>query len=289
MISFSTQYHHPFRIFYVYAHKDEGQRDRLAIALATLKQQRLIQEWCYRDIRGGNEWKEEITKHLKAADIILLLISPAFIASDYCSIELNQALILHEKGTARVIPIIISPVNWQQNSQLEKLQALPKNGKPVSSWTNKDHAWVNIENGIKGVIEELQLRQLLLQPISPQYALLYEDEKTKEEKLFPLFFDKEMSIGRDEGACMPFPDIASMSRLHCRIHWRLDGVYVTDLESRNKTLVNEIEIDSIVPTKLNIGDQLHCGKKTMFCLVDCNSTPPDTPSDTLLEENETKS
>src|SRR5436190_23033394 len=102
------------KIFYSYAHKDERLRQELEKQLSLLKKQDIIVGWHHRDIQAGDEWKHETDTHLNASDIILLLISPDFMASDYCySIEVKQAMKRHERGEARVIPIICRPVFWQ--------------------------------------------------------------------------------------------------------------------------------------------------------------------------------
>src|SRR5205085_5289211 len=93
-------------LFYSYAHEDERLRKELEKHLALMKRQKLISAWHDRNIGAGTEWANEIDTHLNTARIILLLISPDFIASDYCySIEMTRALERHKAGEARVIPI----------------------------------------------------------------------------------------------------------------------------------------------------------------------------------------
>jgi len=145
--------------FISYAHKDEALLDDLRPHLATLKRQGLIQTWDDRQITGGTDWAQAIDDNLKTADIILLLISADFINSDYCwSIELEQAIQRHETGSARVIPIILRPVDWE-GTPFKKLQAFPKGGKPVTEWDNKDRAYVDIAKGIRKVVEELRTQR----------------------------------------------------------------------------------------------------------------------------------
>ena len=98
--------------------------------------------WHDRNISAGTEWEREINKHLNEADIILLLISPDFIASDYCySKEMKWAMDRHERGEARVIPIILRPVDNWKGAPFGKLQALPKdsfeNGMLALSQTDR--------------------------------------------------------------------------------------------------------------------------------------------------------
>ncbi|MEO1069265.1 MAG: TIR domain-containing protein, partial [Cyanobacteria bacterium J06638_6] len=87
---------------------------------------------------------------------ILLLISADFIASDYCyENELRRAMEHHESGEARVIPIILRSVDWQ-GTLFQKLAWLPTDGEPVTQWGDRDAAWLNVETGIKRVVESLK-------------------------------------------------------------------------------------------------------------------------------------
>ncbi|HEU5368257.1 MAG TPA: toll/interleukin-1 receptor domain-containing protein, partial [Ktedonobacterales bacterium] len=143
------------RVFYSYSHKDAAYRDELEKHLAALRRGGVIGEWSDRDITGGQEWAGQIDKNLEAADIILLLVSADFINSDYCyGKEMARALERHEAGTARVIPIILRPVDWE-STPFHKLQALPAGAKPVTTWQNRDEAWVDVVQGIRRAIGSL--------------------------------------------------------------------------------------------------------------------------------------
>ena len=67
----------------------------------------------------------------------------------------------HEAGEARVIPIILRPADWH-SSPFGKLQALPKEARPVTSWSNQDEAFLDIAHGIRTVTEELTQYPLVL-------------------------------------------------------------------------------------------------------------------------------
>ncbi len=134
-------------IFFVYAHKDERLRNQLQIHLSPLKG--LISAWCDREIVAGMIGELEIDKHLNTASIILLLVSPDFMACDYCySFEMKRALERHDAGEAHVIPVILRPVIWW-DAPFGKLQVLPKNAKPVTTWSNRDAAFLDIAVGIR--------------------------------------------------------------------------------------------------------------------------------------------
>ena len=147
---------HPIRLFYSYAPKDESFRRELEKHLSMLRWQGLIAEWDNRNISAGTEWAREIDSHLNAADIILLLISSDFLASDYCySIEVKRALERHDAGEARVIPVLLRPVDLEGTS-FSKLQALPTNRKPITKWPKRDDAFLDVVQGIRRVVGELQ-------------------------------------------------------------------------------------------------------------------------------------
>jgi hypothetical protein len=142
----------PVKLFFCYAHEDEPLLNKLKTQLSPLGRQRLIEMWHDRDISAGTEWEEEINQQLNTAQIILLLVSPDFMDSDYCySIEMQRVMERHDLGEAQVIPIILCPVYWQD--VLGKLQALPKDGLPITDpdWHNIDRALYNVTEGIRNV------------------------------------------------------------------------------------------------------------------------------------------
>ncbi|MBV8887539.1 MAG: TIR domain-containing protein [Chroococcidiopsidaceae cyanobacterium CP_BM_RX_35] len=153
------------KLFFSYSHKDEALRDALANHLANLEWQKVISSWHDRKIVAGTEWDDEIKSCLDTADIILLLVSPDFIASKYCrEIEILQAMQQHEAGKAYVIPVILRPFDWQ-DAPFAKLQAYPKDGKAVTLWHNEDEAFVSVVQGIRTVAKLLleQRKQKLQQ------------------------------------------------------------------------------------------------------------------------------
>src|SRR5947209_13963155 len=145
------------KIFFCYAHEDEVLLNQLKRHLKPLQREGLIDIWYDRDINAGTEWEQEIKKHLNEAQIILLLISPDFLDSEYCySIEMKWAIERHERGEAYVIPIILRHVYWQ--GTLGKLQALPTDTKPILDryWHTIDEAFYDVAEGIRKVIRALE-------------------------------------------------------------------------------------------------------------------------------------
>jgi O-acetyl-ADP-ribose deacetylase (regulator of RNase III) len=142
-------------VFTSYAHEDQDLLEQLKKQLSPLKRLGVIQEWYDREIKAGTEWRGQIDANLDSAQLVLLLISPDFMDSDYCyDVEAKRALQRHESGDARVIPIILRPVMWS-NTPFSKLQALPLEGKPVTTWENRDSAFLNVVEGIQDAIQSL--------------------------------------------------------------------------------------------------------------------------------------
>ncbi|MEO1401436.1 MAG: TIR domain-containing protein [Cyanobacteria bacterium J06635_1] len=142
-------------LFLSYSHADENLRDELVKHLTLLTRQQVISAWHDRNISAGTEWASQISQHLETARVILLLISADFLASDYCyDIELHRAMERHEMGEARVIPIILRPTDWA-DAPFGRLQALPNNAEPITTWQNRDLAFANVVKGIRLVCEEL--------------------------------------------------------------------------------------------------------------------------------------
>jgi hypothetical protein len=165
-------------IFFSYAHEDEPLRDELAKHLKLLERQGIIQSWHDRKITAGEEWKSEIDTHLESAEIILLLISADFLASDYCyNIEMKRSLERHKNNQARVIPVILRPVDWHR-SPFGKLVALPTDEKPITTWPNQDEAFTDVAQGLRRAIDQLKGKHIDSTPASEKASMTPEpDEK----------------------------------------------------------------------------------------------------------------
>jgi hypothetical protein len=150
----------PIEVFFSYSHKDEPYVDELRKHLSILKRSGVISTWHDRMIGAGSEWKGELDHHLETAEIILLLVSADFNSSDYCwDVEMTRAMERHDAGEALVIPVILRPIANFNNTPFGKLQALPIDLRPVSTWPNRDDAFVNIAEGIQRAISELSSKK----------------------------------------------------------------------------------------------------------------------------------
>lgn len=98
------------------------------------------------------EFDKHISAELEAADIVILLISPDFMVSDYCyGIEMKRAMERHQAGSAVVIPVILRPVDWH-SAPFGALKALPRDGKPVLKWPTLDDAFLDVVQAFRSLL-----------------------------------------------------------------------------------------------------------------------------------------
>lgn len=145
----------PLHLFISYSHQDQALREALETHLATLKRAGHIATWHDRRITPGAVIDKTIDRHLERADLILLLVSANFLASEYCcGIEVRHAMQRWRAGVARVLPIILRPCDWHDMA-FGRLLAAPRDGKPVSTWRNRDAAWLDVVNAIKTLRDDM--------------------------------------------------------------------------------------------------------------------------------------
>ena len=146
-------------VFFSYSHADEALRDQLEKQLAMLRRQGAIETWHDRRIGAGQGWAAAIDEHVETDDIILLLVSPDFLASDYCyDREMIRAMERHEAGDAIVIPVILRPCDWH-GAPFGKLQAVPKDGRPVTLMPDRDAAFLEVAQAVRAAAGRLSRAQ----------------------------------------------------------------------------------------------------------------------------------
>lgn len=142
----------PIRVFLSYSHKDEELRSELETHLKLFQRLGLIRPWHDRLIAPGDTWRGEIDRNLTEADLVVMLVSPDFLSSDFCyERELPAALERHRQGKAVVVPIIVRACLWQR-TPLTDLQVLPRDGKPIREWRNRDSAWSHVAGQLEKIV-----------------------------------------------------------------------------------------------------------------------------------------
>lgn len=151
--------HKPAKLFISYSHKDGKFVDALQSHLALLQRQGVIEPWHDRKLSAGENWAKTIDENLRSSDIILLVVSADFMASEYCyGLELKQALAMHNAGEAVVIPLIVRPCDWH-SAPFARLQALPRDGRPVSSFADIDEAYLETALEVRKIAESVEPSQ----------------------------------------------------------------------------------------------------------------------------------
>lgn len=141
------------KAFISYSHRDEGMLARFHTHLAMLRREGGIAEWFDRRILAGGEIDREIARELESAELFLCLVSPDFLNSRYCyDREMQRALELNRGGTLHIVPIVLEPCDWLA-SPLGQFKALPQDGKPISTWTNKDAGWLDVVTELRRLVE----------------------------------------------------------------------------------------------------------------------------------------
>ncbi len=154
----ATAENQPIELFISYTHKDDRLRKELETHLSALRRQGIVASWCDRRIEAGSEWAGQIHDKLNTAQVILLMISADFIASDYCNdVELKRAMERHNNSEAKVIPIFVRPCDWK-GMPFGKLQGVPSDAKPVASYSSRDKAWTEVAQAIRRAVEGLRDR-----------------------------------------------------------------------------------------------------------------------------------
>ena len=140
------------KAFISYSHRDENYLERLRVHLSVLKRERAITEWYDRDILAGDVLDDEIAGQLESSQLFVPLVSPDFLASNYCyEREMSKAIEMHKAGILRIVPVVVEPCDWQA-TPLQAFRAIPKDGTPVSDWTNPNSAFLDVVNELRRLV-----------------------------------------------------------------------------------------------------------------------------------------
>lgn len=145
----------PLRVFYSYSHRDERMLERLRKHLSMLRRRGLITEWYDRAIEAGSEWRAEIAHELNAANVILLLVSADFLDSDFCyEEEMKLAVERADRGDAKVIAVMLKPVDGWDETPFAKLQVVPKDARPITRWADQELAFSDAAGKIRSALQD---------------------------------------------------------------------------------------------------------------------------------------
>lgn len=157
------------RIFCSYADEDWYLLDKLEKHLKGLERRDEVFNWSKHKVSPGQEPRREITEQLKKADLILLLISRDFIASDDCyGVEMDYALARHTDGKTRIVSVLLRPCSWEA-LPFSRFPVLPINKKPITLWGSQDEAFRQVTKEIELIVQEIrQFGHGYLEPLRPK-------------------------------------------------------------------------------------------------------------------------
>ena len=183
------------KVFYGYSHKDAELLAKLQNWLSTLRTETVISEWYDGKVLAGQDFTAEIQAHLSEADLVLLLLSQDFIASEACMAEMSFAI--KTKGKSRTIPIILKTCAWK-DTDCKQLLALPKDAKPIFSWASQDEAWLDAFTGIKQAVKDLLQSFTIKKPFYDEIqAVEFVRQKKRHITLDDIFTFPTLTIDRN--------------------------------------------------------------------------------------------
>lgn len=149
------------KVFISYAHEDETYKKELEKVLKVIDRQHdALEVWSDRQMFAGDQVEEAILERLEQADIVCMLISRDFMASDYCfTKEMAEALRKYEEGSGIPVSIIIRPTPDWHGHGIGRHLALPFDGKPMEDWKSPDSFWADVQKELSRLVErELGVR-----------------------------------------------------------------------------------------------------------------------------------
>jgi WD40 repeat protein len=149
-----SQEHFPTQIVCIYAQRDERFYRELQTHLSLWQREGHIQ-WL--ETRGGSHTEQVVHAHLRQADLILLLLSPSFLAQDLCYSAMKVALQEQVNRQIPVVPLLARTCNWKE-SAAGTLKALPDNERPIALWSHPEQAYENIREGLARLVPDFTVR-----------------------------------------------------------------------------------------------------------------------------------
>ncbi|MDQ2886398.1 MAG: toll/interleukin-1 receptor domain-containing protein, partial [Chloroflexota bacterium] len=261
----------PVNIFFCYAPQDRILLEELEKQLTYLQRQGIINIWHDLKISGGSKREQEINTHFSTAQIILLLVSPDFMRSDHCYTETIQALERQEAGEARVVPVILRNVTWE-NAPFAKLQALPADKRPIKSWQPKarqDKAFQEVAEGISKVVGEITSKDMQTTSLNTNLKPSISERKNTRERWLKEAANHEKIHNWTE-ALVAYEQLLLLDPENARIYYK-KGSILSDLKRYEEALVafkQVIQLDSKVTIVYQkIGDILKALRRYEEALV----------------------
>ncbi|MBI4661576.1 MAG: toll/interleukin-1 receptor domain-containing protein [Verrucomicrobia bacterium] len=146
------------KLFISYSSRDARQHDELTVRLKPLRSEGLVETWSDHCFVAGEAWDKTIRRELEEADVIVLLWSAQFEATDYIQeVEVQRAVEWAKEGEAVVVSIILEKCGWDRHAAAD-YQVLPRKGRPVRDRKPIRDAWYKVQEGLRNVLEKMRAK-----------------------------------------------------------------------------------------------------------------------------------
>lgn len=156
----------PVQVFVSYSHRDRLHLDKLRVHLAGLERSGSVRCWWDGVLETGKAWEPQILEALRSADVVLLLLTANFVASDYCiEEELRLARERETRGEIDLVPIFVEPFDLGAH-WLGKLQAITMDGKAITQSRLGPAAWEYVARQIRLKVECIEGKRPVMQVLN---------------------------------------------------------------------------------------------------------------------------
>jgi hypothetical protein len=135
-------------VFVYYSRRDSSFYEELITHLNLLERKGVINIWHEGRIRAGDDWAKIINSQIAEADILILLVSPDLLSSEFFwSQEFKQVQDAKQNKKGSIVPIVVRPCDWE-DAPIASLQVLPAGGQSISEADDPDRIWIEVSNHI---------------------------------------------------------------------------------------------------------------------------------------------
>jgi hypothetical protein len=241
--------------FVSYSHQDAAMLDLLHKHLSQLQRDKIITTWTDRDIDTGAPLNPTIAAALTKSKLFLALLSPDYLASHYCyDVEFNKAQERQDKGDLIIVPIIIEPCDWL-NSPFSQLKAVPRDGKPISTWDNRNTAFLDVIQNLRRLATAATAQTIVPNStLSGTPPTLSRNYRVKQD------FD---TIQRNDFVSKTFTEISTYLKRYIEEVITLDGIKVQQLKDETTQIEfilvnrNKVKTEARLTLSINMDQRQH--------------------------------
>lgn len=146
----------PVKMFVSYAKKDERLAQELLKHLAVLIRNKLITVWHPGKMVLNQNVAEETMKQFNLAYIILLLVSPDFLASEPYEKIVSRAMERRKTEGTLVVPVLLRPMAHWEDEPFGGLWPVPANKRAISEWASRDAAFAQVAEEIGNIVKKIE-------------------------------------------------------------------------------------------------------------------------------------